>query len=853
MEERFNSQQDLRQRRQSTIRRKPVGDHRGPSFLILHEYSSQPFLEAPDPIQNVPHQSPVEEPAATFQYIPYRSPAQDVPAPLQYEPYRSPTDPLLAASQNTVYRRPSNARSSLSRDPNRYSSVRSIPPSGNHSIVSPVSPVSSASYFRRPSTQSVEDVVNSISREVSQYQANDIPPPRMPLSPLMELSAQEAAHRTSIQVSSPVGSILRSRAATIGSAYQPTRQRFGAQSFSSMESICDWLPIGLRWLYILFVFFLSIGLSALVLGLTIQSEKHQGLGQVQDLSIFTFAWRYTPTILAVIYTLFAAVIIKDVKRTEPYARLSRPDGASASSSLFLRSGTFWSDPLNALSKEKNGGYRNWALFWASIMGLLGLLIVVPFSSALLSPREISDTNKVSFSAFATSSGDPLELTADDSILFRTTTGILLNSTTNAWVSNDYTVAPFWLSNQNATSGANLANTQQEWTAPTTVYSSGLECDPMNLKGFGNFTLTKRLATLPSVTVYELINLTSFVLESDDGCSLGFAGYPAGRSSGSIFETGGGWWSTSPNFSYPALWNPGNGTVEDLDSDHPIMLNSSAECGNRSMFIFATSYEEGDNFQAQGQICKSSYFSAELPVTVTNTGSSSTFRFDESQFNLSKTAINSETLDIAAFEKSFLGSDWSSKFRAPSSSSNPTLAERPRLGGPLILLGAQNNFDVVKMISNPNLVDEARQIKQRFFGESLQAAFSKSGTQSPDVVKGQISRSEQKIVASLPVGICLIIGLLLSALMAGLVMGYTRLNERPLNLSQDPASTRGTASLISAGQNTRALFEGLDTSSESAMQRQLSRHVFYLRHGIIYSYDARDTYQLSVSGEYFPAG
>jgi hypothetical protein len=367
---------------------------------------------------------------------------------------------------------------------------------------------------------------------------------------------------------------------------------------------------------------------------------------------------------------------------------------------------------------------------------------------------------------------------------------------------------------------------------------------MTLQNFGNVTLSKRLPSPTDIAAYELINLTSFVLASEDGCSLQFSGYPAGHDSGSLFKTGGGWWSTSPNFSYPTLWNPGNGTVDDLDAEHPIMLNTSSECGDRSMFIFATSYQEGENFQAQGQICKSTYFSAELPVTVTNDGSTSSFAFDEIQFNISRASVPSSALDIQTFEKAFLSDAWSSKFQPPDPSSNSTPPIRPRLGGPLVLLGAQSGFDVTKMMSDSNLVDQARQIKQRFLGESLLAAFQQLGDQRRESVNGQVSTNEQKIVVSLPAGIILVATLLLSSLMIGLVTGYTRLHERPLNLLQDPSSSKAVASLISSGQNTRPLFEGLDTSSEVSMRKQLSRHVFHLRHGIIYSYDVRDTYQQS---------
>ncbi|KAH8599119.1 hypothetical protein B0O99DRAFT_613050 [Bisporella sp. PMI_857] len=149
-----------------------------------------------------------------------------------------------------------------------------------------------------------------------------------------------------------------------------------------------------------------------------------------------------------------------------------------------------------------------------------------------------------------------------------------------------------------------------------------------------------------------------------------------------------------------------------------------------------------------------------------------------------------------------------------------------------------------MLTNPDLMNQARQIKQRYFGESLMATLSKEGSHQTDSIEGMISFAQRRIVVSFPVGILLTVVLLISSLQIGLVTGYTRLNERPLNLSHDPSSVIAMASLISTGQNTRALFEGLDTASQEWMRKQLGRNIFYLRHGVLYSYDVRDTYQFS---------
>lgn len=827
MEERFGSQPESTQRGKSTIPRKPVGGRKAsvtktpaesPLIPDLPRIQKRRSSEGLIPVQYIPYRSPVDDSPATFQYKPYQSSIEDVPvpAPLQYVPHRSSTE----AAGPSGYRRPSVARSTMSRRltassvrrDSTYSGRRESRNSMSNETVSPISPISEQSHFRRPSTQSVDEIITTISREVSQYQATESSYPRMPLSPLMELSAQEAAFRNSIQITSPVGSIVRSRAGTLGSLhnissrYNSSRQRSVPRSYIGEEPVCNWLPISLRWPFLLFVFIISIGLAGVVLSLTIVSEKRRGLGQVQESGIFLFAWRFTPTILATIFAMLPMVIAKDIKRTEPYARLSRPDGASADSSLFLRLGSLWLDPFHSLSKRRNDGSRNWALFWASAINILTLIIIVPFSSALLSPREVGITRGSNFSRLASNVSVPLY--TDDSVLFRTTSGVLFNTTTSPWISNDFTILPFWPSHtEQPGSGAILSDLDQqdqEWTARTTVYQSRLDCSPMTLQSFGNYTLVKRLLDTPDWTAYELVNLTSFVLESQDGCSLGFAGYPAGDHEDSLYRTGGGWWAGPPSFSYPSLWNPGNGTFDGLNATNPIMLNSSSECGDRSMFIFATPYKEGDYFRALGQVCKSSYYSAEIPVTVSRVGSSSSFKFDKILFNMTRTPVNSAMFNITTFENGFLNQDWTARFQVPDSDSNPAVSIRPRLGGPMALLGAKNNYDLAKMTTSTSLIDQARQIKQRFFGESMQAAFQSITPAQMASVTGHIAASERRIVVSLPVGVVLVVALLLSSLITGLVIGYTRLYERPLNLLQDPSSTKAAAALISSGQNTRPL-------------------------------------------------
>jgi hypothetical protein len=128
----------------------------------------------------------------------------------------------------------------------------------------------------------------------------------------------------------------------------------------------------------IFLLLVTLGLGLLALGLTIHSERCQGLGSDQGISIFLSRWRFTPTLLAAIYTLLLMAMVNDIKRTEAFARLSRPNGALAEYTLFVKWRFFWFDPFDSLSKRKNGGHRNWALFDASITSIMALLIISPF-------------------------------------------------------------------------------------------------------------------------------------------------------------------------------------------------------------------------------------------------------------------------------------------------------------------------------------------------------------------------------------------------------------------------------------------------------------------------------------------
>jgi hypothetical protein len=219
-------------------------------------------------------------------------------------------------------------------------------------------------------------------------------------------------------------------------------------------------------------------------------------------------------------------------------------------------------------------------------------------------------------------------------------------------------------------------------------------------------------------------------------------------------------------------------------------------------------------------------------------------FDTKVFQNARQPISSNVFDISTFENSFLSQNWATKFQSSNSSLNPDLPIRPKLGGPLSLLGAENSFNLPEMLANSNLTVQARQIKQRFLGESMMSSFSLIGAHNTESIAGTSATAERRIVVSFAVGIVLTVAMLLSTCMLLLVAFHTRPHKRPLNLLQDPSSIKGMASLISSRPDIRSLFEGTDRASEYAMRHKLTGYVLYLRNGELHAYGMNDISQLS---------
>jgi hypothetical protein len=580
---------------------------------------------------------------------------------------------------------------------------------------------------------------------------------------------------------------------------------------------CNWLPFTLRWPYLLTLFITSLGLGSAVGMLTWYSAINNGLSTDNGSAVLLFGWRFSPTLVAVLYVLLETLLVNDVRSTEIFARLSGPKGASATSTLLQVSRSWWNDPGDALSKGRNNGKRSWALFWASVANILGMLVISPLSAGLLSPQDIQITKTAGFSHIGAFYTTPFETSADDATYVRAISGLTLNLSTSAWLSNEYAVLPFWPTDfADVPLGATLGTDPQIWEGETAVFQVDLDCRPMVLAGsspWGSDSLTTG----------------SIILRSEDGCEYGVAAYHG--PSPNFWNTGGGWWSTSTGANFPTTNAAGAGSVVLIDHyptietglDIIVGVNSTRECDGRQLF-FVTTPLHNESTRAGGYVCSSYYHMANTTVTVLLSSSVSQVVFDEETFNQSKSPIESTFINISSFEDLFLSSQWSTKFQPPQPNPSVPYTE---VAGPLLPIAAGYSFDVNRMLASANLVDEARKVKQRFFGEALQSTFSKLGKQNAPSFDGQISFTEQRIVVSAGIGIALSTILLFSAAMFAAVFFHTRLRRRPLNLSRDPGSAAAMTALIADNADVRACFGESGRLSQRSMQRLLSGKTFSL--------------------------
>lgn len=579
-------------------------------------------------------------------------------------------------------------------------------------------------------------------------------------------------------------------------AYQPGARE--KDEHSQRPHSKDWIPYTLRHHFMGLLGIVTLALCLITFLLWWRSSTNYGLGPDDGSSALLFGWRYTPTLITVIYVQLTTMLFDDVKRTEPFARLARPEGAESSSTILYSSGPWWVTLYDGLAKRKNGR-RSWVLVCAALANIFGFLAISSLSSAYLYSVDMIVPQSTDFYRLVPSTNSPLPINADSTTHFRTIANLLQNVSTSPWITDNYTILPFWPTTLHDNPINTLpTDSNQKWQAETTMFKSELSCTQMTVEAerTGKFSIPKGYAPSDGVSI---------IWSSPDGCKYGLMA-PIG-----LWNMGGSSWSRASTFFYgeDILYT---GTIESI-------VNSTAECKDREIII-ATEPWTNTSGSYTAQLCDTAYYMANVSVSVQLDGNEPEISFDDSEFEEKKVAIPDTLVNTTEFQDLALNRDWAT-YMISIIWSNTAM-----MGGASVLLGALYDYNMTKLVHDPHLVASAGKAKQRYFGEVLQAALSQWGASKKAPMQGTVHAVQTRVVVEPGTAIAMGVLFAVSFILLMFVWWRSRLQARPLNLGKDPATAAGMACLLTQDSRTRSGFESLRQPTTNDLEKKLAGQRYY---------------------------
>jgi hypothetical protein len=276
---------------------------------------------------------------------------------------------------------------------------------------------------------------------------------------------------------------------------------------------------------------LTLILGTCLICLLIYSRKHNGLGKDDGSSTVLFAWRFAPTLIAVLYTQITVIVFEDVKRTEPFARLAKAPsiGARAYGTILQTPKSWWGISYDVIFKRKKMGKTGWSLVCALLVHIMALLAISPLSSALLASEEVVVLKAVEFTRFSPAGNIQMPMNATRETYLRIMTSIRRNISNSAWSSDSSVTFPFWPSDENPQLGSEILSEYGSWQARTMTYSTDFSCQNMTLEKTELRNRTFLADDWHSRVYGHMQNgtqpMVTYVLNSDIGCHYELSGEP----------------------------------------------------------------------------------------------------------------------------------------------------------------------------------------------------------------------------------------------------------------------------------------------------------------------------------------
>lgn len=575
------------------------------------------------------------------------------------------------------------------------------------------------------------------------------------------------------------------------------------------ESEPRWLPYTLRWPWLSLIIAFSLGLELVIVVFHAISVQNSGLVDLDGSNSILLPSKFLPTLLAVFYVLSLSVLLDDVKRTEPFARLASAAGAPANKSLTWKAGPWWT----ALSRSfpgRHGGLRtSWAMFWSAFAFMLGSLVVSPLSSTLLVPQNVVFTQRTDFSLLDINDSLPLQVNPLSTTYFRTVSNILQNVSTSAWITDKYAILPAWPEGLGvAPLGPVLSSDSATWRSAATVFGIELYCEPLTFEHFAYGNFTHHLQD-------ETVEASIVTLSSPSGCT---AEYRLVLGNSDFYTTGASAWTTvvdqtlSQRFDIAAgaaQYVVGNVSFVSCESQDEIIVMMSALPSQVSEPL-------AENFTAGGQVCQTTPYMAEsVPVEVTLEAEESIVSIDEAKYNSSRAPLSNDTADMHRFREVFFSMDWPTyvaTFDSTGSLSTSFL-------GPMNLLNPLYGTSPAEALSSPNLAENMQRTENRFFAELLRDAFNSNTDKVPQRISGDVITNRRRLVVVQAVAITLEVVIGIQLILLATILIITRQSRRPMGLYTDPAPTVGVAGLLA---NDRAALQSIRDGSAGGAPKSLEK-------------------------------
>jgi hypothetical protein len=564
--------------------------------------------------------------------------------------------------------------------------------------------------------------------------------------------------------------------------------------------------------------------GSILVYLSIYSKQNHGIGQDDGSSAILFGWRFTPTLIAVLYAQMTVILFEDVKRTEPFTRLAKAPagGTSAYGTLLQTPRAWWSIFIDVCFRRKKLGHTSWSLICAALINVITLLVISPLSSALLTSEEVLIPKSIDFSRIVPKSNTQIPMTPTRETYYRTMNAVLRNVTTSAWLTDTSLAFPFWPASASAQFGPSLESSFGAWNAETTTLRSAYECQEMALesadlgsKQYSGVYTTQRYGpfngTQPMIT---------FVLTSRDGCRYELTMHPAVD----LAVSGGVTWSNASAFFRTSTSNLPMGGRLYVSGVGPTQMyariKTSNQCNGRDIITLSSAwtvplerepygspftptnqtYERSAEFRMRGILCDSKYFTKtqNLKADIAGRMQMQPVFNASSDIQTEWKPVPGSMIDMAQFEITSMQDNWKSYFDEQSMIITPTepgSGMYPGFSGMAPLLAAPFNYNLTAMLNDPDIAQRAASIKGRFFMETVREMFDKRDFIDQRTSVGEATVIETRVIVLAEIGFTLAALFFASAILLVVVYWTSRLWHRPLNLQSDPASTIGLSLLL----------------------------------------------------------